>query len=239
MTRIRIKAFALHFVFSAVLVGAFFYFFVRQWYPDSVLWLQGGLNIILIMVFVDLALGPLITLLVFRPDVKSRLHLSLDLVFVLVVQLCAFGYAAWIVGSQRPIWMVYVYDRFYLVSSDDMISGNRLNALSMLSPRGRPAVAHAQLPWMLEFSGKGVEPGPEGGVPMVGAMPEAYLPFPHDMNVVRERAVSGGDYEAAFAAARAQGCAKGEKVVIVRVIGRKANGFAILDDGGGVTCVLQ
>ncbi len=239
MTRIRMRAFALHMAFSCVLVAAFIYFFVRQWYPDGVLWLQGGVAVLLLMVFVDIVLGPLMTLFIFRPEAKSRLLLSLDMLFVVVVQLSAFGYAAWVIGSQRPIWMAYVYDRFYLVSADDLISGDRLSVSDLLSPRGRVAVAHVQLPWMLEFSGKGIEPGPEGGVPMVGAMPEAYGSFPRDMKLVRERAVHHGEYGVALENAGAEGCKKEKDVVVVRVVGRKASGFALLDDSGAVLCVLR
>jgi hypothetical protein len=68
----------------------------------------------LIVVTVDVILGPLITLAVFN-RAKPWTELRRDLVIVALIQLSALGYGLWTVFVARPVHLVFEYDRFRVV----------------------------------------------------------------------------------------------------------------------------
>jgi hypothetical protein len=68
----------------------------------------------MIVVAVDVLLGPLITLVVFNRR-KPRAELVRDLTVVGLIQLAALGYGLWSVCVARPVHLVFEYDRFRVV----------------------------------------------------------------------------------------------------------------------------
>lgn len=84
------------------------------WYPYPYREMSGGRELFLIVVAVDVILGPLITLAVFN-RAKPLRELKRDLVMVALIQLGALGYGIWTVFVARPVHMVFEYDRFRVV----------------------------------------------------------------------------------------------------------------------------
>ena len=75
----RVKAFLVHLLLSAVIgtaVGAVFWFIL---YPAPLFRAVGGLDIFLVVLTVDVILGPVLTLIVFRKG-KKRLWLDLAVI---------------------------------------------------------------------------------------------------------------------------------------------------------------
>jgi hypothetical protein len=89
------------------------------WYPYPYRDISGGRELFLIVVTVDVILGPLITLAIFN-RVKAWPVLRRDLVVVALVQLGALGYGLWTVFVARPVHMVFEYDRFRVVHAIDI-----------------------------------------------------------------------------------------------------------------------
>lgn len=108
----RFKAFLLHFASSAI-VGILTLVLVFQlWYPAPLHEAVGVTHIFILLLLVDVVLGPLLTLLVFKVGKKT---LIFDLSVILLLQLSALGYGLWAVAEGRPAWLVYNVDRFDLV----------------------------------------------------------------------------------------------------------------------------
>jgi hypothetical protein len=89
------------------------------WYPYPYREMSGGRELFLIVVAVDVILGPLITLAVFNRAKPAR-ELKRDLVLVALLQLAALGYGMWIVFVARPVHIVFEYDRFRVVHAIDV-----------------------------------------------------------------------------------------------------------------------
>jgi hypothetical protein len=68
----------------------------------------------MVVVCVDVVLGPLITLVIFNRN-KKWPELRLDLALVGLVQLVALAYGLWTVFVARPVHLVFEYDRFRVV----------------------------------------------------------------------------------------------------------------------------
>jgi hypothetical protein len=84
------------------------------WYPYPYRDTSGGRELFLIVVAVDVILGPLITLTVFN-RAKPRDELVRDLSVVGVIQVAALAYGLWTVAVARPVHLVFEYDRFRVV----------------------------------------------------------------------------------------------------------------------------
>lgn len=134
----RYKAFGLHLLgsLSVALLTSALVFLV--WYPGLFASATGVTSIFLIVLGVDVVMGPLITLIVFNPAKKE---LRRDLVIVLVLQIAALAYGLHTVWIARPVYQVFNAGRFDLVLAND-ISDEMLTqappefqALPMLGPK--------------------------------------------------------------------------------------------------------
>jgi hypothetical protein len=112
--RVRLRASAVHFCISAIIAVIAALFVFVFWYPDPYREISGGRELFLILVAVDVILGPLITLTIFN-RAKPWPVLCRDLAFVGLVQLVALGYGMWTVFVARPVHLVFEYDRFRVV----------------------------------------------------------------------------------------------------------------------------
>lgn len=112
--RDRLRAAAIHLGVSAcvALLAALLVF--RLWYPYPYGAISGGRDLFLLVVAVDVVLGPLVTFAIFD-RAKPWRELRRDLALVGLLQLAALGYGLWTVNLARPVHMVFEYDRFRVV----------------------------------------------------------------------------------------------------------------------------
>lgn len=117
----RLKAAALHLAVCMLvaLLALFLVFFV--WYPFPLYKAVGVTHIFLMMLAVDLFLGPILTFIVYKEGKKT---LAFDISVIMVLQLAALGYGLWSVGYGRPAWLVFAVDRFDLVRVSDIDQRN-------------------------------------------------------------------------------------------------------------------
>lgn len=108
----RLEAFFLHLGLSGVIAVLALLLVFKLWYPAPLHTAVGVTHIFLLLLLVDMILGPLLTLLVYKVGKKS---LVFDLAVIAVLQLSALGYGLWTVAEGRPAWLVFNADRFDLV----------------------------------------------------------------------------------------------------------------------------
>ncbi|MFC5496702.1 TfpX/TfpZ family type IV pilin accessory protein [Caenimonas terrae] len=117
--KVRVRAAAIHLGISlaVALLAAMLVFVV--WYPAPYGEISGGRELFLILVTVDVLLGPLITLAIFN-RAKPRRELRRDLAVVVLIQLLALGYGLWTVFVARPVHLVFEIDRYRVVHAVDV-----------------------------------------------------------------------------------------------------------------------
>src|SRR6218665_1691953 len=105
----RYQAFAAHLLGSCLVaaLSAFLVFWV--WYPAQFASMSGVTGIFLILLGVDVVVGPVITLIVFN---RAKPELKRDLAIVLLLQIAALGYGLHTVFTARPAYLVFSADRF-------------------------------------------------------------------------------------------------------------------------------
>lgn len=108
----RIKAFTFHLVISAVIALAVITVVFYLWYPAPLHTAAGVTQIFLILLAVDVVLGPVLTLIVYKVGKKT---LVMDLAVIAFLQVSALSYGLFTVAEGRPAWLVFAADRFDLV----------------------------------------------------------------------------------------------------------------------------
>jgi hypothetical protein len=185
--RHRLRAGLIHLCLSAFIAGSVFlpiYFF---WFPDVLYESAGGRDLFLLIVSVDVTLGPLITTIVYVPGKRG---LKFDLVVIGTLQLAALAYGVYTLFEARPVYLIFVKDRFELVRANEYPAGqleNAPNGYGSLSFTG-PRLIAAKIPpnltanqqFDLIMSGiAGVD---------IHLMPRYYVPYDEVRTLAREKA---------------------------------------------------
>jgi len=143
----RLLAAGLHLLMSAGIAAAAWALVFLFWYPQPLAKLVGGLDLFLLLVGVDLVLGPVLTLVVASPR-KPRRELLRDISVIVFIQAAAGIYGLHAMSLARPVAVVFEIDQFRVVSASD-IDAQRLadipKSLGGLSWTG-PRLLAAQKP---------------------------------------------------------------------------------------------
>ena len=119
----KLQAFAIHLAISLVLVLMAYFLIQFLWYPAPLIKATDAGKIFIMILLVDLVLGPLLTFIIYK---KNKKTLRMDLTIIVLIQLSALGYGLYSVYQARPVWMAYVADRFELVRVNDIIEDDEL-----------------------------------------------------------------------------------------------------------------
>lgn len=88
------------------------------WYPSPLATAVGVTHIFLMLLVIDVILGPLLGLLVYKEGKKT---LKFDLSVIIFIQIAALCYGVFSIEQGRPVWLVFNVDRFELVRKNDII----------------------------------------------------------------------------------------------------------------------
>mgnify|MGYP006177027661 CR=1 FL=1 len=113
----RWKAASIHLAISFAVLATIAGILLWRWYPPSLLELARADHLLLVLAAVDLTLGPLLTLVVYKAGKPS---LRFDLTVIAVLQVAALLYGLSVFWAGRPVYLVGVVDRFELVAAGDL-----------------------------------------------------------------------------------------------------------------------
>jgi hypothetical protein len=182
----RIRAFGVHLLWSVLVAAVSLALVFVVWYPGPLAAASGVGPIVLILLAVDVVVGPVITFTVFNPAKKN---LKWDLAVVVALQLAALGYGLHTVFSARPAYVVFAADRFDVVYANDLtddklakVTDPRFNSLPLWGPHviaaRRPASAKERNEIMF---------GALAGGDDVPQLPQYYVPLAEQRGQVIER----------------------------------------------------
>ncbi|QLB60562.1 type IV pilin accessory protein [Acinetobacter indicus] len=117
----RLKFFLSHlllsFLVALLVIGLVFFI----WYPSPLATAVGVMHIFLMLLVIDVILGPLLGLLVYKEGKKT---LKFDLSIIILIQIAALCYGVYSIEQGRPAWLVYNVDRFELVRKNELVDSN-------------------------------------------------------------------------------------------------------------------
>ena len=144
----RGKAFGIHLSISALIAAVVASTMYFVWYPDPLFIAMGGNDLVVILIGVDVVLGPMITLVIFNPA-KGRRLLRMDLAVIALAQAGALAYGVYVVAEARPVYVVFTVDRFDVVAANDLFDEDlaKVKRPEFRSvPWGRPTVISVAIP---------------------------------------------------------------------------------------------
>jgi len=109
----RYRASFIHLLISALIVGGVVGIVYWFWYPEPTFSIVGVLPIILMLIGVDLILGPLLTMIVYKHDKQG---LKFDLSVIALVQIAALVYGSNTLYQEKPHYLVFAVDRLEFVA---------------------------------------------------------------------------------------------------------------------------
>jgi len=121
----RLQAFGGHLVASACIASLLALVVFSVWYPGVLAYASGVVGIFLLLLFVDVVLGPTLTLIVFNPQKKE---LKRDLTIIVAIQLIALLYGTYTVFVARPAYLVFNAKGFDLVYANEISPENLAKA---------------------------------------------------------------------------------------------------------------
>ncbi|MCI5106056.1 MAG: hypothetical protein MRY76_05035 [Pseudomonadales bacterium] len=139
----RWQAFALHFGISVLVFLLLLAIILVFWYPGILFSIDGGWTGLRIVIAVDLVLGPLLTLIVFKP---GKPGLKFDLTCIGLFQAVCLSAGMWIVWNERPVALVLAYDTLYSLAAGDFENYGKDPALLDAFPGSFPKLLYTELP---------------------------------------------------------------------------------------------
>jgi hypothetical protein len=121
----RFKAFSFHLLASATALTLILGSLYMGWYRWPGWYLADATQVVLVMICVDVVLGPMLTFIIANKN-KSRRELSRDIGIIVVVQLCALIYGSVSLWNGRPLYYVFSEDALSLIQAYD-IEGEQAN----------------------------------------------------------------------------------------------------------------
>ncbi len=170
----RLRAAAIHLA-ASLLVAALCALLVFQfWYPMPYRELSGGRELFLLVVAVDVVMGPLITLAIFDTR-KAWPSLRRDVMVVALLQLAALGYGLYTVAIARPAVVALEGDRIRVVRPIDLTAEELAKGPAALQSLPWFGIAHvATRPARPDEQFEAINMGLAGVD--IGARPQFWLP---------------------------------------------------------------
>ena len=122
----RLKFFFSHLFISLIIallvIGLVFF----VWYPSPLATAVGVTQIFLMMLAIDVIVGPVLGLLIYK---EAKKNLKFDLSVIITIQIAALCYGVFSIEQGRPVWIAYNVDRFELVRKNEVITDHIEQAL--------------------------------------------------------------------------------------------------------------
>jgi hypothetical protein len=188
--RFRLKAFSLHLLSSAtaltLILGSLYF----GWYRWPGWHLTDVTTVVLVMVSVDVVLGPTLTFIIANQK-KSRRELTRDIGMIVVVQLCALIYGSVSLWNGRPLYYAFSENILQLVQAYDIEAkdaeiGRQQNPALAPHWYSLPRWIWAPLPQNAEESQKIVASAVAGGDD-VTSMPKYFKPWEDGLPSLRSQ----------------------------------------------------
>lgn len=117
----RLKFFLGHIVISILIALIVVCVVFLLWYPTPLAKATGVTQIFLMLIAVDVIVGPMLTLLVYKEGKKT---LKMDLIVIVLIQITALLYGIYNIAQGRPLWLVQNGNRFELVRNNEIMDEN-------------------------------------------------------------------------------------------------------------------
>jgi len=173
-TKDKLKAFLINLTISTAIIAVVFALIFFYWYPRPYFEANGAWSVIRVLVMVDLIMGPLLTLVLFK---KGKPGLVLDLCIIAAVQLSALVYGINVIYGERPYYLVFAVDRLEVIGKVEVDAGKLKYPELKNKPNKGPIFVFADFPKDKEERANFLFEVVTEGKPDLERRPEYYHPY--------------------------------------------------------------
>jgi len=110
----KLKASAIHLLLSTIVISFVASLMLYFWFPSPFLGVTNFKEIALLLIAIDVVLGPLLTFVVFNPTKKS---LRFDLSVIVAIQVMALSYGLYTLYLAHPVYVTFYNKSFNVISA--------------------------------------------------------------------------------------------------------------------------
>lgn len=196
----RFKAAAIHILISIAVVAVFLALTWFIWYPQPYFEADGAYFLLGLLGGVDVALGPLLTLIVFK---SGKPGLKFDLGVIACAQIVALAYGGHVIFEGRTGYVVFAVDRFNIISASEVDPAEIGYPELRATVFGGPRFVYAKLPEDSEVARNIAIDVATGVARDIEARPELYEPLGPHRDEVAAKARPASELTGGSEAARA------------------------------------
>ena len=181
----RLKFFLSHFAISCIIALAVMLLVFFVWYPSPLATAVGVTHIFLMLLAIDVIIGPVLGFIVYKEGKKT---LKMDLGVIVLLQLSALAYGVFNIAEGRPVWLAYNVDRFELVRNNDIFEEKIAQALPQYQHPswGKPQYVAVEFAKDSETRNEDMFGEALGGISLA-QKPERYVDFSHAQAKIQQR----------------------------------------------------
>lgn len=138
-----LQAFTVNFLCSAVLISVSLGLVLIWFFPYPFIAVDDISTALLMIIGVNLCIGPLLTLILYKPGKKGLLF---DLSIVAILQIAALAYGLYAVYDSRPAYLVFYGDSFYLTDHKQVDQSALQDSGLAIGAWDRPKIVASVLP---------------------------------------------------------------------------------------------
>ncbi len=176
----KLKASGIHLLLSLVIISLAIGLIITFWFPDSLEQVSNFKEIALLLISIDLVLGPLLTFVVFNTAKKS---LKFDLATIAVIQISALTYGLFMLYQSHPVYIAFNVDRFTLVSAVDAKPEQAILKKFKIAKFSSPKLVVAKLP-LNKKERSDITIGVASGEPDIALRPKLYHPYEDNISEI-------------------------------------------------------
>ena len=190
----RTRAALIHLAVSALIVGSVLTVVFLAWYPGYLFELSGAIDPVLVMVGVDVTLGPILTFIVFK---AGKPGLKFDLAVIFSVQIAALLYGSITLYQERPHFLVFAVDNFVAIPARAVeMDALRYDELRSKRKTGLVMV-HARMPEDPDVRRELIDSVLFEGEPDLERRAEFFEPYEYGAAEIRAHAIDIHDFSPA------------------------------------------
>lgn len=177
----KIKAFFIHLSLSFIVISFFISLIIYFWYPLDYIEITNFKNIAVLIISIDLILGPVLTFIVYVPDKKG---LYFDLLVIAVLQFSALIYGVYTLYETHPLFITYNHQGFKLIQANEVTPSMAKYEQFRISKLSSPHIAFAKMPDDLEKQTEIMVGVDLKGEPDIDKRTEYYEPYKDHLHII-------------------------------------------------------
>lgn len=183
----RLKFFLSHLSISAMIALLVISIIFFVWYPSPLAQAVGVTHIFLMLLTIDVIIGPILGFIVYKEGKKT---LKMDLTVIILLQIAALGFGIYSIEQGRPAWLVYNVDRFELVRKNELVDTNIQQAQPQFQKPSWFKPQYVATEFAKDTQQRNDEMFAEafGGI-SIAQKPERYVPLDKVKNQIQKRAL--------------------------------------------------